>query len=103
MHLHHSQGTNRAQAKMSRVFSEESSESSATKTSIHRYLCNRPAELLRWLNLGELSRLPVVTIRLVSLVQKTMKAVVKAKAEPDCGSKKFLSLKSTATTCSFAF
>jgi hypothetical protein len=53
--------------------------------------------------LGELSRLPVVTIRLVSLVQKTMKALVKAKAEPDCGSKKFLSLKSAATTCSFAF
>jgi hypothetical protein len=34
MHLHHSQGTNRAQAKMSRVFSEESSESSAIRTSI---------------------------------------------------------------------
>jgi len=31
MHLHHSQGTNRAQAKMSRVFSEESSESSSDK------------------------------------------------------------------------
>jgi hypothetical protein len=32
-----------------------------------------------------------------------MKAVVKAKAEQDCGSKKFPSLKFVATTCSFAF
>jgi hypothetical protein len=45
MHLHHSQGMNRAQAKMTRVFSDESKKSDAIRTMIRSIACNMGVSL----------------------------------------------------------